>query len=145
MNADKYNTFIDGAVTLAQGTYYSDTVKIGKQGLAYGLSKLRGQVTTAFTSGGAATVQFVFQRGDAVDSSDNLVGPADILDTGALAMATLVDNYDIWDRYMEELDWQEAAGSDTYLQVKMVVATADLTAGDVQIELKGLDSQNTDS
>jgi hypothetical protein len=137
MNADKYNTFKDGALTLAQGTTYSDVIKIGKQGLAYGLSKLRAQVTTAVTSAGAATVQFVLEK----DNNESFTSKADVLDSGALAKATLVDNYDIWDRYMEELSWQEASG-DTYLRVKIVVATADLTAGAVQIELKGLDSQN---
>lgn len=142
MNSDTYNTFFDGAVTLAQGTYRSNTIKLGKQGLAYGLSKLRAQVTEPFTSGGAATVQFKLQRDSAVDANGDLVAPTDVLDTGALAMATLVDNYDIWDRYMEELDWQEARTDDTYLQVEITVATADLLTGSTLIELKGLDPKN---
>lgn len=137
-NHDKYYTFKDGALTLAQGTTYTDVIKVGKQGLAYGLSKLRAQITTAVTSAGAATVQFVLQR----DDNESFSSATDVLDTGALAKATLVDNYDIWERFMEELSWEEAVGSDTYLRVKIVVATADLTAGAVEIWIGGPETKN---
>jgi hypothetical protein len=139
MNSDAYSTFQDTAETLAQGTTYSDVIKMDKSGDAYKQLKLYAQVKTAFTSGGSATVQFVLEK----DDNEAFASKTDVLDSGALAVATLVDNYVIWDRYLEDLTWQEtAAGAVTWLRVKKVVATADLTAGLAKIELTGIRPKN---
>lgn len=123
---DRLMQFFDGAVTLAAGTTYSDTIPLSRLGLNVNESKLEAQVTTAFTSGGAATVQFVLEK----DTTSAFASPTTVLDSGALAMATLVDNYYIFDRFMSDLAYAEAAGSDTYLRIKMIVAVADLTDGE---------------
>ena len=138
MNSDAYNTFIDGSLTLAQGTYYSDVINMEKMGDAFKQSKLYAQVTEAVTSAGAATVQFVLEK----DDNEAFASPTTVLDSTALAKATLVDDYVIFDEYLEDLAWQEATGSVTYLRIKYVVATADLTAGDVKVELTGIRPKN---
>lgn len=122
---DRATQFFDGAVTLATGTYYSDTIPLKKLGVNINESLLRAQVTEAFTSGGAATVDFTLEK----DTTSAFGSPVTVKTTGALAMATLVDNFEIFKQHLSDLAYREADADDTYLRVKMVVATAALTAG----------------
>lgn len=125
---DRSMQFYDAAVTLAQGTYYTDTIPLNELGVNINESYIHAQVTAAFTSGGAATVQFVLEK----DTTSAFGSPTTVKDSGALAMATLVDNYDIFYEHLSDLAYAEAFGSTTFLRIKMVVATADLTAGSIK-------------
>jgi hypothetical protein len=138
MNSDAYNTFRDGLLDFPVATTYSDVLKIGKQGLGFGQSKLLAQITTAVTSAGASTTQFVLEK----DDNEAFASPETVLDSTALGKATLIDNYKIFDRYMEDLDWSMGFGVVTYLRVKMINAVAALTAGAVQVELTGKQPKN---
>lgn len=124
---DKQMTFKRGTVDFPVATTYSDVIKVGKHDFAFGRSQIYGQVTGAFTSAGSSTTQFVLEK----DDNEDFESPTTVWDATALAKATLVDNYEITKQYMENLDWREAAGSDTFLRFKQVNAVAALTAGDV--------------
>lgn len=122
---DRAMQFFDGAVTLAAGTTYTDVIPLKKLGVNINESLFRAQVTTAFTSGGAATVDFTLEK----DTTSAFASPTTVKTTGALAMATLVDDYEIFKQHLSDLAYREADSADTYLRIKIVVATADLTAG----------------
>jgi hypothetical protein len=138
MNSDAYNTFKDGTLDFPVATTYSDVINMSKTGDAFKQSKLYAQVTEAVTSAGSSTTQFILQK----DDNEAFASPTTVLDSGALAKATLVDDYVIWDQYLEDLNWQEAAGSTTYLRIAQINAVAALTAGDVKIELTGIRPKN---
>jgi len=125
MERDAYRTFMDGAIGTSQGTTYTDAFNVGKQGFPIDQMHLYGQITTAGTSGGSATVQFVVEK----DTTSAFGSPATVWDSGAIAVATLADDYVIKDAVIDSVPWQEASG-DTWLRIKKVIATADLTAGD---------------
>jgi hypothetical protein len=131
-------TFKDGALDLPVATTYSDVINMGKNGDAFKQSKLYSQITTAVTSGGSSTTQFILQR----DNNEAFTSPTTVLDSTALAKATLVNDYVIWDRYLEDLDWQEAAGEVTYLRIAQINAVAALTAGAVDASLTGIRPKN---
>jgi hypothetical protein len=101
---------------------------MGKSGIALDRARLFIQITDAVTSAGASTTQFVLEKDDNAAFSS----PTTVKDSGALAKATLVDNYVVFDEHLSDLAWQEtAAGASTWLRVKQVNAVAALTAGSV--------------
>jgi hypothetical protein len=128
---DARTTFMDGAIGTSQGTTYTDTFNLGELGLDLYQTTFYAQITADVTSAGAATVQFVLEK----DTTSAFASPTTVYDSGALAKATLVDNYVIKEITANDLALHEAAGSDTWLRVKKVIATADLTAGDAVIAL----------
>lgn len=128
---DVRTTFIDGAIGTSQGTTYTDTFNLGELGLDLYQTTFYAQITAAATSGGSATVQFVLEK----DTTSAFGSVTEVWDSGAIAVATLVDNYPIKEITANDFDLHEAAGSDTWLRVKIVIATADLTAGNVFIAL----------
>lgn len=129
---DKQLLFKDGAITLAQGANATDIVVPGQQAFPIGNMVFYAQMKAPATSGGSATVQFVLQK----DTTEAFGSPTTVWDSGAIAVATLVDDYVIKEAVMQSLDYAEAAGSDTFLRVLITVATADLTAGDVLLCIK---------
>ena len=129
---DAQLTFKDGTLATAQATTYTDIIDLGQQGFPISDMYFYAQVTAAVTSGGSATVQFLLQK----DTTAAFGSATTIYDSGALAVATLVDDYVIKEAVMHSLAYAEAAGSDTFLRVGLVVATADLTAGDVLLCIK---------
>lgn len=136
---DKQLTFKRGTLDFPVATTYSDVIKMGKSGVAFGRTKIYNQITTAVTSAGASTTQFVLEK----DDNEAFASPTTVLDSTALGKATLVDNYVIWDRYLEDLLWQEAAsGATTWLRVKQVNAVAALTAGAVYNGINIIQPQN---
>lgn len=128
---DKQLLFTDTAIGTTAGTTYTDVIDIGQQAFPIDGMRLYAQITAAVTSAGAATVQFVLEKDTTAAFASATTVPN--TDTGAVAKATLVDDYVIWDIDISSLAYAEAAGSDTFLRVKKVIATADLTAGDVKI------------
>jgi hypothetical protein len=126
MIRDAYRTFMDGAIGTSQGTTYTDAFNVGEQGFPIDKMHIYGQIIDAATSGGSATVQFVIEK----DTTSAFGSATEVWDSGAIAVATLVDDYVIKNAVIDSLDWQEAVGSDTWLRIKIVIATADLTAGD---------------
>lgn len=128
MAYDVLDTFKRGTLDFPVGTTYSDVIPMGKSGVDLDKTRLFIQITDAVTSGGASTTQFVLQKDDNVLFSS----PTDVWDSGALAKATLVDDYVVVDRLLSDFAWQETAvGAKTWLRVKQVNAVAALTAGDV--------------
>lgn len=125
MIRDAYRTFMDGAIGTAQGTTYTDAFNVGEQGFPIDKMHLYGQITTLVASGGAATVQFVVEK----DTTSAFASPTTVWDSGALALGTMLDDYVIKNAVIDSVPWQEASG-DTWLRIKKVIATADLTAGD---------------
>jgi hypothetical protein len=116
---------MDGAIGTSQGTTYTDTFNVGEKGFPTDQMHLYIQITAAVTSAGAATVQFVVEK----DTTSAFASATTVWDSTALAKATLVDDYVVYDAVIDALDWSEASGSDTWLRIKKVIATADLTAG----------------
>lgn len=129
---DAQLTFYDTAITTTAGTNYTNIVDLGQQAFPIGNMVFYAQITDAVTSAGAATVQFVLEK----DTTDAFGSPTTVYDSGALAKATLVDDYVIKEAVMQSLSYAEAAGSDTFLRVKIIVAVADLTAGSVLLCIK---------
>lgn len=128
---DRTYLFTDTAIGTSQGTTYTDIVPLGQQAFPIDGMRIYAQITAAATSAGAATVQFVLEKDTTAAFGSATTVPN--TDTGAVGKATLVDDYVIWDIDISSLDYAEAAGSDTFLRVKKVIADADLTAGDVKI------------
>jgi hypothetical protein len=126
---DKQTTFMDGAIGTSVGTTYTDAINLGELGLDLYQTTFYAQITAAVTSAGAATVQFVLEK----DTTSAFASPTEVWDSTALAKATLVDNYVIKEITANDFALHEAAGSDTWLRVKKVIGTADLTAGDAKI------------
>jgi hypothetical protein len=129
---DAQLTFYDAAITLAAGTNYTDIIDLGQQAFPIGNMVLYAQMIEAATSGGSATVQFVLQK----DTTAAFPSATTVYDSGAIAVATLVDDYVIKEAVMQSLAYAEAAGSDTFLRFGIIVADADLTAGSVLLCIK---------
>jgi hypothetical protein len=128
MSYDALNTFKRGALDLPVATTYSDVIPMGESGVALDRARLFIQITDAVTSAGASTTQFILQK----DDNEAFASPTTVKDSGALAKATLVDDYVVFDEHLSDLDWQEAAaGAKTWLRVAQINAVAALTAGDV--------------
>lgn len=76
-------------------------------------------VTETYTSGGAATGQFKFQT----DDNTGFASATDLFDSGALALATLVQGYIVLSRPVSE---SEIEG---FTQCELTIGTAVMTAG----------------
>lgn len=126
---DIRTTFLDSTLPTTVGTSYTDTVNLGELGLDQYQTTFYAQITDAVTSAGAATVQIVLER----DTTSAFASPTTVYDSTALGKATLVDNYVIKEITANDLDIHEAKGSDTWLRIKIVIGTADLTAGSAYI------------
>jgi hypothetical protein len=128
MSYDALNTFKRGTLDFPVATTYSNVIPMGKSGIALDRARLFIQITDAVTSAGSSTTQFVLEK----DNNEAFSSPELVKDSGALAKATLVDNYVVFDEHLSDLDWQmTGAGDETWLRVKQVNAVAALTAGDV--------------
>ena len=128
MSYDALNTFKRGTLDFPVATTYSDVVPMGKSGIALDRARLFVQITDAVTSAGSSTTQFILQK----DDNAAFTSPTTVKDSGALAKATLIDNYVVFDEHLSDLAWQEtAAGAETWLRVAQINAVATLTAGDV--------------
>jgi len=79
------------------------------------------QVATTCTSGGSATVQFILESADDSAFSANLTTE---LDSGAIAVATLVQGYKPFGSNV-----RLPSGMRRYIRVKYTIAVAVLTAG----------------
>jgi len=128
MSYDALDTFKRGTLDFPVATTYSDVLKVGRGGIAIDRARLFVQITDAVTSGGASTTQFILQK----DDNEAFSSATTVKDSGALAKATLVDNYVVFDEHLSDLLWKEtASGATTYLRIAQVNAVAALTAGSV--------------
>ena len=127
MRLDKENTFtFDTALGTAQATAtYGSIIDAVKPGNSHPELYLVASVRDAVTSASAATVQFVVQMADDSDFSDNL---ETVVDTGTLALAALTAGSVL-------IKQRLPLALRRYMRVRTTVATADLTAGKVDIAL----------
>ena len=119
MSTDKQLVYIDGAFSTGTGTTYSDVIDHFDNDFAIDKFEFLGKVTTAVTSGGAATVQWVLET----SANEDMTSATTLWDSGAVAKATLVKGYTI--KQVHDDDWTFKR----YSRLKQVVATAALTAG----------------
>ena len=127
MRLDKENTFtFDTALGTAQAeATYGAVIDAVKAGNSHPELYLVASVREAVTSAGAATVKFVVQMADDSDFSANL---ETVVDTGALALSALAAGKVL-------IKQRLPLALRRYMRVRTTVATADLTAGKVDIAL----------
>ena len=127
MRLDKENTFtFDTALGTAQETAtYGAVIDAVKPGNSHPELYLVASVRDAVTSAGAATVKFVVEMADDSDFSENL---ETVVDTGALAIAALTAGSVL-------IKQRLPLALRRYMRVRTTVATANLTAGKVDIAL----------
>lgn len=82
-------------------------------------------VNETFTSLGAATLQAILSQGTGTDGTDINAGEVTLFDSGAIAVATLVAGYQFKFRTFFPPTKLR------YLQMRYVVAVADMTAGKI--------------
>jgi hypothetical protein len=92
-------------------------------------------VPTAFTSGGAATLQVKLET----DSDSAFGSPVDVLDSGAIAKATLVAGYEIFSAPIDRSLVKR------YNKVTGTVGTADGTGGTITCYLTDIKPVNLQS
>ncbi len=122
MILDSLNEFSDAQVMSTAGTgatASTNLIDLNAEGDAYGneLYLIIG-ITTAVTSGGAATVQFKLETDDNAAFSS----AKELWASSAIAKATLVAGYQV-------CAIRIPAGCERYLRVTYTVGTAALTAG----------------
>ncbi len=109
------------------GTHVSnnviDTLKLGD---AVNELYFEARVGTKCTSAGSATVKIQF----VTDSSESFGSPAVLWDSGAIAVASLVDKYEFGTVRLPKPDKLER-----YLAAQIIIGTAALTAGKFDIYL----------
>lgn len=109
------------------GTHVSnnviDTLKLGD---AVNELYFKAVVETACDSAGSATVKIQF----VTDSSESFGSPAVLWDSGAIAVASLVDKYEFGTVRLPKPDKLER-----YLAAQIIIGTAALTAGKFDIYL----------
>lgn len=128
MILDRFNRFSDeqDLGSLAVGSVAStDVVDLGAAGDAIGKEMyLLVRVKEAFTSAGSATVNFILQT----DALAAFGSPKVLWQSGALAKATLVDDYRVALIRIPQ-------GCEAVLRMYYTAAVADLTAGKVDAHL----------
>ena len=127
MRLDKENTIaFNTALGTAQATAtYGDIIDAVKAGNSHPELYLMATVRDAVTSAGSATVRFLVQMADDEDFTENA---ETIVDTGAVAVANLGAGVKLIQQRLPLALRQ-------YMRVRTTVATADLTAGKVDIHL----------
>ncbi|PHS70689.1 MAG: hypothetical protein COB23_03175 [Methylophaga sp.] len=129
----------DQDLAKAAGSYYSDvlslkatgytTSKDAPNGVGSDLGKGRAvplmcQVTEAFTSGGAATVQVALQT----STDEAFSSPVDLMTGKQFSLAELVQGLHLLPEHVPY-------GSLNYLRIKYIIGTATTTAGKVTADL----------
>ena len=127
MRPDYENTFtFDTALGTAQDTVtYGAVIDAVKPGNSHPELYLVASVREAVTSAGAATVRFLVQMAD--DSNFN-ANAETVVDTGALALSALTAGSVL-------IKQRLPLALRRYMRVRTTVATANLTAGKVDIAL----------
>lgn len=126
MILDKLNLFCDAQEETTVATHAStNDVDLVVAGDAEKELYFVVKVNTAFTSGGAATLQVKL-----ITDSDVAFGSAvDVFDSGAIALATLVQGYNIVTMRLPKNIIER------YMRVQLIIGTAVMTAGAIDAYL----------